>query len=326
MVRSSWRYWVQRCVCKAFSSENLDVQEPLPTSHPACIEGSSLNWPSVLRALFEAKTAAKIGQVDVEISIPPRVYVHWEYDIICPMPIKNIEEFRLRIHDQFVFFLEYFRTSPKIRRLALSTKRAEIGTILFSPPIALEEVLLYHEVPELDRIFGLNDPISLELVQVIEKVEVEQEDSTQERHLRFSYLRVIPVFFGVCQTNEGQASFGKNSSWMDSTAFHTLAHDHQEAFGSGSRRSGLGLARWLRNVARLDRVEQAKFWQTINSRKQNTTLSSGNERKESIAAEHWICIMRQFRLGQSLGTPPATIGVCNNADTLRKLAKPSGLP
>jgi hypothetical protein len=160
---------------------------------------------------FEAKTAAMIGQVDVEISIPPRVYVHWEYDIICPMPIKNIEEFRLRIHDQFVFSLEYFRTSPKIRRLALSTKRAEIGNILFSPLTALEEVLLYHEVPELDRRFGINDPISLELVQVVEKVEVEQEDSTQERHLRFSYLRrVIPVYFcGVCQTNEGQASFGK---------------------------------------------------------------------------------------------------------------------
>jgi hypothetical protein len=277
---------------------------------------------------FEAKTAAMIGQVDVEISIPPRVYVHWEYDIICPMPIKNIEEFRLRIHDQFVFSLEYFRTSPKIRRLALSTKRAEIGNILFSPLTALEEVLLYHEVPELDRRFGINDPISLELVQVVEKVKVEQEDSTQERHLRFSYLRrVIPVFFLWSVPDQRRSGkFWKNSSWMESTGFHTLVHDHQEAFGSGSRRSGLGLARWLRNVARLDRVEQAKFWQTMNSQKQNTTLSSDNERKESIAAEHWICIMRQFRLGQSLGTPPATIGVCNNANTLTKLAKPSGLP
>jgi hypothetical protein len=59
----------------------------------------------------------------------------------------------------------------------------------------LEEVLLYHEVPVLDRRFGINDPISLELVQLVEKVEVEQEDSTQERYLRFSYLRrVIPGF------------------------------------------------------------------------------------------------------------------------------------
>ncbi len=135
MVCSSWRYWVWRCVCKAFSSEKLHVQEPLqpPILHTSK-ESRSIGIQYYELSL-EAKTAATIGQVDVEFSIPPRVYVHWECDIICLMPIKNIEEFRLRIHDQFVFLLEYFRKSPKIRSIALSTKRAESGTFYSLPQL-----------------------------------------------------------------------------------------------------------------------------------------------------------------------------------------------
>jgi hypothetical protein len=122
----------------------------------------------------------KIGQSEVIKSTPARIYVHWECDVICPMPFYIREEGRILYHDGGPRELKGI--DPLIRRLALPKHDwFSISNLLGST--ALEEVMIYDEPITIPRTFEAHKPISLEFVGIENEIDEKLEPGKQG-HLR----------------------------------------------------------------------------------------------------------------------------------------------
>ncbi|PMD49319.1 uncharacterized protein K444DRAFT_713022 [Hyaloscypha bicolor E] len=129
---------------------------------------------------FGKNFSAKIGQSEVIMSTPARIYLHWEYDVICPMPICLREEGCTIYRGSGPLVRELKDISPLMRRLALGKyDSACIFDLLGST--ALEEVMIYNEPFTTLRPFEAHKSISLEFVSIENEVDEKLELGDQER-------------------------------------------------------------------------------------------------------------------------------------------------
>ena len=123
---------------------------------------------------------AKFGQSEVIKSTPARIYVHWEYDVICPMPLYIREEGRILHYGGGPRELKGI--DPLIRRLALKKNDWSCVSDLLGST-ALEEVMIYDEPVAILGPFEAHKPISLEFVGIENEVDEKLEPGKQG-HLR----------------------------------------------------------------------------------------------------------------------------------------------
>jgi hypothetical protein len=129
---------------------------------------------------FGKSFSAKIGQSEVIMSTPAGIYLHWEYDVICPMPICLREEGCTIYRGSGPLVRELKDISPLMRRLALGKyDSACIFDLLGST--ALEEVMIYNEPFATLRPFEAHKSISLEFVSIENEVDEKLELGDQER-------------------------------------------------------------------------------------------------------------------------------------------------
>jgi hypothetical protein len=153
---------------------------------------------------FGESFSAKIGQSEVIMSTPARIYVHWEYDVICPMPFCIREEGRTLCWGGGPRELKDI--DPLIRRLALQKYDWTcISDLLGST--ALEEVMIYDEPITILRPFEAHKPISLEFVGIENEIDEKLELGKQEHFRRVKEW--IEEGFQRRQKEESVKYFGK---------------------------------------------------------------------------------------------------------------------
>jgi hypothetical protein len=129
---------------------------------------------------FGKSFSAKIGQSEVIMSTPARIYLHWEYDIICPMPNCLREEGCTVYCGSGPLVRELKDISPLMRRLAL---RKYDWSCIFDllGSTALEEVMIYDEPITTFQHFEAHKSISLEFGSIENEVDEKLELGDQER-------------------------------------------------------------------------------------------------------------------------------------------------
>jgi 2EXR family len=156
---------------------------------------------------FGSKTTAKIGRTEVEFTNPPHIYVHWECDIISPMPTRILEDNEIyEYHCGFLF--SDLCGKRGIRRLALAANRYDWAMDL-SESSKIEEVIIYDQPSTLPAIaFDFQKPITLELVHSGEEIhsipEPDEEDSDEKREWELELLNSqVKAHFRYRETEEG---------------------------------------------------------------------------------------------------------------------------
>ncbi|KAE9374292.1 hypothetical protein N431DRAFT_335360 [Stipitochalara longipes BDJ] len=152
---------------------------------------------------FGTKITAKIGPTEIDISIPPRIYVHFDCDMICPIPTSLIKPGKPYGQDSIFFILGCLKNAPMTQRLALPDYWVDdMCCSLIIERFVVKEILVYRGFLHRFRPFEIRILISLKL-----------EDTHGE--LEEGELGLLAIvddtkkFFGYRRTDEAIKTWGK---------------------------------------------------------------------------------------------------------------------